>query len=326
MSSNLPSKRSNRMLTGIAGYLTGPRFPVFMLAATGLYMAFLAVMIWAPVTAGAWGTFVEDFRVWCFGYDRGSGSMRWSAAWVMLTEPLILVIILAVFWRNVLVQWWRDGRSGLGGQLGAAVVAISLAGVGLAVTASPVDPDAVEPFPGERIRTQLTVPEFALINQYSAPMALEDFRGRVVLMTAIYSRCATACPMLVLKAKAAIDELTPEEQAELTVMLVTLDPERDDPEALAASALAYGVDAPQYQFLNGPPSAVNALLDGLQVGRIRDDASGVIDHSNIYFLIDREGKIAYRLSLSDRHQVWLVDALRALISEPARPAGQWAVK
>ena len=62
---------------------------------------------------------------------------------------------------------------------------------------------------------------------------------------------------------------------------------------------------------------MNALLDRLNVARTRDEKSGQIMHSNLFFLLDREGRIAYRLSLSQHEASWLISALRVLLAEKA---------
>ena len=78
-----------------------------------------------------------------------------------------------------------------------------------------------------------------------------------------------------------------------------------------------GMPIVPFQFVSGVPAEVKALLDKLNVARTRDDKTGQIMHSNLFFLLDREGRIVYRLSLSQNEQSWLISALRALLSEKA---------
>lgn len=299
-----------------AAFFSGAKFPVFMLAATFFYQLFLALLIFSPYGGGFWGQFVVDFRAWCFGYDQNTGWMQWSKAWIMISEPILLQAIIAYLWRDSLRHGLRFQRRELIPQVSAAFGAIVLVAAGLLwIGASDASAEEIPAFPGDRIRTALELPEIKLHNQHGDPINLEDYRGRVVLLTAIYSTCSTACPMLMIQAQRAVEELTPEEQADLTVMAISLDPENDTLELMAEAGAVYGIDAPQFQFLNGDPEVVNAILDRLNVSRIRNRTTDEIDHVNMYFLIDREGKIAFRLTLSDRHQVWLVDALRQLLNE-----------
>jgi protein SCO1/2 len=39
-------------------------------------------------------------------------------------------------------------------------------------------------------------PEFTLTSQYGAPVALSDFRGKVVAVTFIFTLCTDTCPVL----------------------------------------------------------------------------------------------------------------------------------
>ena len=66
------------------------------------------------------------------------------------------------------------------------------------------------------------------------------------------------------------------------------------------------------------PAEMNTLLDKLNIGRMRDDKTGELIHWNLFVLLDREGRIAYRLSLSQREQSWLTSAVRVLLAEEAK--------
>jgi cytochrome oxidase Cu insertion factor (SCO1/SenC/PrrC family) len=74
-----------------------------------------------------------------------------------------------------------------------------------------------------------------------------------------------------------------------------------------------------YHLVTGDPAEVEPLLDRMQIARQRDPETGVISHANLFLLIDREGRIAYRLGLGERQQRWLTSALRVLLREEAAP-------
>ena len=65
----------------------------------------------------------------------------------------------------------------------------------------------------------------------------------------------------------------------------------------------------------GESAEVESTLDRMQMARERDPETGVINHANLFLLIDREGRLAYRLGLGERQQRWLVSALRVLLRE-----------
>ncbi len=117
------------------------------------------------------------------------------------------------------------------------------------------------------------------------------------------------------QAKAAVAALTDEERKDLSVVGITLDPMNDDVARLALMAEGQDIAAPLYRLCTGEPVAVEKLRDGLDVTRRRDPVSGVIDHANYFLVVDRAGRIAYRLTIGDRQQRWLTAALRTLILE-----------
>ncbi len=108
----------------------------------------------------------------------------------------------------------------------------------------------------------------------------------------------------------------PAERADLRVVAVTMDPTHDTPEVLAELAGMHGMQAPLYNLVTGDANEVESILDAMGIIRKRDPETGVIDHANLFLLVDREGKIAYRLTLGDLQERWLASALKLLLREP----------
>jgi len=120
------------------------------------------------------------------------------------------------------------------------------------------------------------------------------------------------------QAKAAVAALTETQRRDLTIVGITLDPENDTPERLTDMAVGQKIGAPMWNLVTGEPAKVERVLDLLSVERQRDPETGVIDHSNLFILVDREGRVAYRLTLGKQQQLWLISALQVLLAEPAR--------
>jgi protein SCO1 len=125
--------------------------------------------------------------------------------------------------------------------------------------------------------------------------------------------------MIMAQAKRAVAQLTDEEQAEVVFMGVTLDPEYDDVETMSAMARGQGVSTPQFHLLTGSPDDVNPVLDHMGVMRKWNEELQTIDHTNIFIVLDREGMVAYRFSLGERQEAWLVEALRLVLAEQPGP-------
>lgn len=320
MSVALP-ERPLREDTGVRGFFTGTGLPLSLLAAGVVYEAFLLAIILAPESTGAWGGFAREFKQWCFRYDPRTGGMEWAAVWVMMVEPAFVVLVATFLWRRALRQlrttagWrkhWRASFLGAVGALGAVG--------GLYVYGRPsADAEAPLPFPGERIRTHLAAPAFSFVDQKGEPFALEQARGRVVLVTGIYAMCSTACPEILRETKALLDSLAPDVRSRVSVAALSLNPEEDTADLMDRVTEAYGFRHPEFRFLNGAPAGMHEMLTQLGFARVKSPRTGVIDHANLFLLVDARGEIAYRFTLDARHRAWLRAALVALASETKAP-------
>jgi len=121
--------------------------------------------------------------------------------------------------------------------------------------------------------------------------------------------------MILGQAKRAVARLNEEEQADVRLVAVSLDPEHDTQESMARLASAQEVAAPFFNLCVGEPATINPILDKMGIERHRDPATGIIEHTNLFLVIDRSGKVAYRLSLGSLQEDWLVEALRLLCAE-----------
>ena len=149
-------------------------------------------------------------------------------------------------------------------------------------------------------------PPFRLIDQDGQPRALEDFRGKTVLLDFIFTRCPGPCPILTgLHAKVQ-RELPPDVQARTRFVSITLDPLRDTPTVLREYAVKRGIDLANWSFLTGTPEEIGAVLKSYGVGSVRA-ADGTIEHVVVTFLIDGNGQIEHRyIGLEDHDPQELV--------------------
>ena len=310
--------RFERAVLRFSRMLSGGSFATFALCVLLFYEVFVIVMTFAPINGGALGGFLEEFRIRCFQLEPKTGWMKWSSVAVMLGEPLPLVGIIFFIWRAPIRELWLTNRRAVFPIAAVALVMVGLLGAGLAGLgrAEPVQREL--PFPADRLRSELPMPAFKLTNQEGLPVTPADFKGRVTLVTAVFSTCTKTCPMMLKKIRDVLDQLTPAERADLSVVAISLSPEADTRELRTMITKAYGFDPTQFHFVNGAPAEMNALLDQLNIGRVRDEQTGELIHSNLFILLDRDGRIAYRLSLSQREQSWLTAAVRALQAEKPR--------
>jgi len=306
---------SSRRLEVLRNFLTGAAFPAFALSLLICWVIFLIAMLLAPADASGFGAFAEDFRIWCFGYDPATGQTEVAYVMAMIAPQFMLGGFIAYFWweplRELSVQPWRIAR-----YLGAAALLVAGASTGFAFTAGQAQQGEL-PFPAEELRTSHEAPQFELTNQLRQTVGPAAFEGNVVMLTAVYASCPHTCPLILTQAKRAIAELSPEERADLRVIAVTMDPEHDSPDVLHQLAQNHGMESPLYNLVTGASADVEPLLDRMEIARQRDPETGIINHANLFLLIDREGRVAYRLGLGERQQRWLTSALRILLREEA---------
>jgi protein SCO1/2 len=307
--------KSSKRLEVFRNLLTGSAFPAFTLSLLACWVIFLIAMLLAPAGATGLGAFAEDFRIWCFGYDPATGHTEVAYVMSMILPQFMIGGIIAYFWWEPLRELSKQPRR-IARYLGAAALLVAAASVGFALTADQSVKGEL-PFPAEELRTAYEAPQFLLTDQLRESVSLAGFEGNVVVLTAVYASCPHTCPVILSQAKAAIAELSPEEREGLRVVAVTMDPEHDSPDVLQKLAENHGMQAPLYHLVTGAPADVEPLLDRMEVARERDPETGIINHANLFLLIDREGRVAYRLGLGERQQRWLTSALRVLLREEA---------
>lgn len=317
---HVESARSERhagveAMGALARWLQGGGFPLFTLTLLGLGLAGTAAMLAVPVSDGPLGRFAADFKTWCFGWDAATGGVESTLVASMLVGPLPLMALVAVLWREPLREALARGWRAWAPPAGAAVAALGIGASAFALAPQPPSMPAEPPFPAEDLRTHFAAPDFSVTDHEGGTLRLADLRGRVVMVTAVYAGCSTKCPMIMAQAKSVVAALSPEERRDLTVVALTLDPVTDRPERLREMAAGHLLDPATWRLATSDPAAHEKLLDAYGFARSRDEKTGVIDHANLFQLIDREGRLAYRLTLGDLQQRWTIEGLRVLLAE-----------
>lgn len=85
-------------------------------------------------------------------------------------------------------------------------------------------------------------------------------KGRVVLINFIFTNCDFACPMLAQKLNQTRSLLVESVKDDVWFVSVSIDPERDTPEAMKAFAKKHGVDESRWIFLTGDKENLNHIV------------------------------------------------------------------
>ena len=166
--------------------------------------------------------------------------------------------------------------------LAALLVCVST----LAVAAAPAAPAAL---PRDSVY-QLSVP---LRDQAGRQSDWRTRRGKPQLVAMFYTSCPFICPLIVDSGKGVEKALTPAEQARLDILLISMDPERDTPAALADIADKRKLDTARWTLASPLPEDVRQVAGVLGI-RFRKLADGEFNHTSALVLLDAEGRIVAR--------------------------------
>ena len=271
--------------------------------------AWWGLALWPATSVGpAW---VERTRLACFGAE--PGGLPNACGWmVMIGQPLSMLLVL-------FAAWGRDLRAGLtrvqchlAGQLmvGATLAGVIAGVAGVVLRVSNADARAFEANTVERFASQLTrihdtVPTMRLVDQTGRSVQLDEYRGKVVLVTFAYAHCQTVCPLVVMDLLQVQDGIRRDLKVRMPtadsatiamgapeVVIVTLDPLRDTPSRLPTIAAEWKL-GPNAHVLSGPVEQVEQVLNAWRVPRVRNGSTGDYSHPTMVYVIAPDGRITF---------------------------------
>lgn len=138
---------------------------------------------------------------------------------------------------------------------------------------------------------------FTLTGPDGEPVVADELRGKPVLLFFGFTNCPHVCPTTLARLAVLMKKLGPQAQ-DLQVVFVTVDPDRDTPEAMKNYTAAFG---PWLLGLSGPAEELKRLRESYGVYAAMDssDSKGNYNvmHTSVVFAFDKNGKV--RLLLSD---------------------------
>ena len=117
------------------------------------------------------------------------------------------------------------------------------------------------------------------------PVTAEDFRGKVVALYFGYSHCPDVCPATLANLADMAGRVN---SPGVTILFVTVDPDRDSDAVLVDYAKAF---SPQVVGLRGTQNQLATLARTYRVAySVKKGPPYEVTHSNAVFFFDREGK------------------------------------
>lgn len=151
--------------------------------------------------------------------------------------------------------------------------------------------DLAIPDPPDKVSPGAIVPDFSLTDQTGRQVRLSDFRGRVVVVNFIYTRCPLpeVCPRLAASFARLQKRFAEEMGRDLVLFSITLDPQYDTPAVLAEYARKWRADPAGWKLLSG--SAVEIEAVARRLGVVYWPEEGLITHTSSTALVGRDGQL-----------------------------------
>ena len=132
---------------------------------------------------------------------------------------------------------------------------------------------------------------FSLTDHHGTRVTDQDFRGRLMLVYFGFTFCPDVCPTGLQVIAAALEKLGARAE-EVVPIFITLDPERDTPQALAQYVANFH---PRLVGLTGSAAEIESVarLYRVYFRKVKDEASSApytIDHTSIIYLMGRDGQ------------------------------------
>jgi protein SCO1 len=138
--------------------------------------------------------------------------------------------------------------------------------------------------------------DFSLTDQNGKRQSLQDFRGQVVVMFFGYTHCPDVCPTTLAELAGAVRKLGKAGE-KVQVLLVTVDPDRDTPEAMGKYVTAFN---PAFLALRGDADETSRVAKEFKV--IYQKVTGprpenyTMDHSAGTYVFDPKGRLRLYVS------------------------------
>lgn len=143
-------------------------------------------------------------------------------------------------------------------------------------------------------------PSFSLAGSDGAPLTLERYRGKVVILGFGFSQCPEICPTTLAKLAKARKRMGAAAR-DVQVIYVTVDPERDTPEQMRGYLALFD---PTFLGATGTAAQLAAVFKdyGIAVTKYPGRAAGEygFEHSTFVYLIDRDGRIRAMAPFGER--------------------------
>jgi protein SCO1 len=133
-------------------------------------------------------------------------------------------------------------------------------------------------------------PALALRNYLGQPVNIDSYRGKVVLVTFLYTTCPDVCPLITSDLRVALNELGPAKASKVQVIAVSVDPRVDTPKSVAAFLSRHEMTG-RMQYLIGSVKELARVWKAWGVGSEQEvNQPQFVNHTGVVYGVTASGK------------------------------------
>lgn len=171
--------------------------------------------------------------------------------------------------------------------------------------------------PASRLAVIQPAPGFALTAQDGKPLKSADLKGKVLLVSFVFTTCSGSCPATTSRLVQVQQELARQGQLKdgrVHLLSITLDPARDTPDKLRDYLKLYDADPASWTALTGSAEEVAQTIKDWGMWA-KPAANGQLDHPSRIFLVDPQGRVREIYHLGFLKPSWVAEDIQLLLSE-----------
>ena len=141
---------------------------------------------------------------------------------------------------------------------------------------------------GGTITPRQTAPPIALRDYQGKPVTLAEHRGKVVLLTFLYTHCPDICPLIAGNLRVVQNELK-DKVRDVVMLAVSTDPRGDTPRTVSKFLRDHRM-AGRMDYLIGSPAQLRPVWKRWSIAA-RPGKKGLVAHSSLVYGISPKGKL-----------------------------------
>lgn len=133
-------------------------------------------------------------------------------------------------------------------------------------------------------------PPLSLRNYLGKRVNIDEYKGKAVLVTFLYTNCPDICPLITSNLRVAQNLMGAATSSKAQIIAVSVDPRGDTPKAVAAFLARHGMTG-RMQYLVGSAAELAPVWKAWGVGSTRDaEQPQFVNHSGLIYGVTGSGK------------------------------------